>query len=1032
MEPFVFLEQPQRTVQLNIMSWNINEVHTKFEKTNIQTLLCDYDIVCLNEVKTSINISFPGYVTYMSINKSVPHRGGTAVLIKSYLEALISSIDVSICDQIWIEIKSAPIVLLGFCYIPPSDSVYYSHEHFSAIQEKIKSRPYDSCLLMGDFNSRFGSLVRCLPDRISNSEVRDFSYPILPDDVPYANDNATILNNLCIDSELLVVNNLKTPFQHFSSKKTFRRGDNWISEIDTCLASLDLIKNLSRFCVLQTNYLPSDHAPLSICVRIPSENRDWILSRAALLGDHAAVQSTLERQRLAKKPLASHKVDKQMFTDKMLQTQSPEFSGSIDGYVDEISETIYKCARESKSVSEEIVLDHLSDRWERILQDRDDSRVWKAVNWNGDFETRKDDTSSVSDEDFKEFFEKILNPQGTEEVVMTEFECDIYIPILDDPITYEEIETEMNKMNPDKACGPDGISPGLFKCLPVQWLMTILTLFNTIFRNHIYQKAWTVAKLFTVFKKGNRCLADNYRGISVISAIAKLYDMILCSRLKKWFIPYREQAGAQEKRGCLEHIVTLRLLIDFAKRKKQTLFVTFVDFSKAYDMVPRKILFTIMKRLGCGTVMLLAINAMYQVTRSIIGTAIITATIGVRQGSPTSCLLFVLYINDLIKIIKENSRNDGFLSWLHVLVLMDDTVILATTRNSMIYKVSLLRTFCQSYGMKINQSKTKFFVIGGNPGDSLPLNVDDLIIESCTSYTYLGSIFTSDGLVTSSVKAHAQNKMCQVLKFISFLKKNNDVPFVVKRRVFDAALMSSLLYGCESWLNADLRPMVKLYNWAIKQLLGVRMTTCNDLCYIEVGYPPLKDLVIAKQRKFLAKMWAERSSMDDDPLVFAIRTVINAQYKTSNYINRLMNSKEDDLGNAMEKLKTSIRESQSSKRCFYKLTNPDLITHDIYKGRHLINEFHRMSFSRFRLSSHSLAVETGRWNRQGGGPVPLEERVCICGEGIQTERHVIEVCPLTQIIRSRHQLTTLEHLFSSNICHKTLCQIIHDMLRIFK
>ena len=86
-----------------------------------------------------------------------------------------------------------------------------------------------------------------------------------------------------------------------------------------------------------------------------------------------------------------------------------------------------------------------------------------------------------------------------------------------------------------------------------------------------------------------------------------------------------------------------------------------------------------MKRLGCGTVMLFAIIAIYRVTDSIIGTAIITATIGVRQGSPTSCLLFVLYIDDLIKMIKENSQNDGFLSWLHVLVLMDDTVILATT-----------------------------------------------------------------------------------------------------------------------------------------------------------------------------------------------------------------------------------------------------------------------------------------------------------------------------------------------------------------
>ena len=63
---------------------------------------------------------------------------------------------------------------------------------------------------------------------------------------------------------------------------------------------------------------------------------------------------------------------------------------------------------------------------------------------------------------------------------------------------------------------------------------------------------------------------------------------------------------------------------------------------------------------------------------------------------------------------------------------------------------------------------------------------------------------------------------------MSFIKKNNDVPFQVKKKVFDAALMSAVLYGCESWLNADMKPIVKLYNWALKTLLDVRMTTCND------------------------------------------------------------------------------------------------------------------------------------------------------------------------------------------------------------
>ena len=67
-----------------------------------------------------------------------------------------------------------------------------------------------------------------------------------------------------------------------------------------------------------------------------------------------------------------------------------------------------------------------------------------------------------------------------------------------------------------------------------------------------------------------------------------------------------------------------------------------------------------------------------------------------------------------------------------------------------------------------------------------------------------------DGSVSSAVKEYAERKMKDINKFILFIKKNNDIPFLVKKRVFDACLMSSLLYGCESWLNADLSPVNKL------------------------------------------------------------------------------------------------------------------------------------------------------------------------------------------------------------------------------
>ena len=77
--------------------------------------------------------------------------------------------------------------------------------------------------------------------------------------------------------------------------------------------------------------------------------------------------------------------------------------------------------------------------------------------------------------------------------------------------------------------------------------------------------------------------------------------------------------------------------------------------------------------------------------------------------------------------------------------------------------------------------------------------------------------------------------------------------------------------------------------------------------------------------------------------------------------------------------------------------NTNLSVHEIYKKRHNISEFHRMAFTRFILSSQSLAVETGRWNRRGRGRLPMEERLCSCGM-IQTEEHVVCQCPRSQHI----------------------------------
>lgn len=312
-----------------------------------------------------------------------------------------------------------------------------------------------------------------------------------------------------------------------------------------------------------------------------------------MLGCHAVTHNNNTAPTSSRKPVRISSVDRQFFVNSLSDVNIDVTSDTdTDNLVSMLSSELYDCAVRSK-IHDQIaeVRDNHLGKWERLLQDKDDARVWQTIDWRGNFgKVMHDREESPSAEDFKAYFEGMLNPPHDQQQM--EITTDVSIPVLDSPITQVEICEQIRNMKPDKACGPDGISPGIFSMLPVHLYMTIVTLFNSIFMCGQYPLSWTRAKIFTIHKKGNRLNPDNYRGISVTNSMAKLYDMVLCSRLYHWFKPCREQAGSQRKRGCLEHIVALRLLTDTARRKKKRLFLAFIDFSKAYDSMQRPKLLT--------------------------------------------------------------------------------------------------------------------------------------------------------------------------------------------------------------------------------------------------------------------------------------------------------------------------------------------------------------------------------------------------------------------------------------------------------
>ncbi len=228
-------------------------------------------------------------------------------------------------------------------------------------------------------------------------------------------------------------------------------------------------------------------------------------------------------------------------------------------------------AKASKREEQVQAVSNSLGRWERLLENNNDLDVWRAIDW-------KEDVKS-SDEQFKDYLECSFNPLTDVRINPDMFTSYVLIPLLEEPITPLEVE-QVKKLKYDKASGPDGLSPGILKILPGLWIVLLAHIFNLIFFAKVYPKEWSRDKLCTIFKKGNKNNVRNYRGISIISSMAKLYDIVLCSRLKIWFKPFREQTGGQ-KRGCLEHIVSLRLLCDMVRRnRKLKLFLHLLTFHR--------------------------------------------------------------------------------------------------------------------------------------------------------------------------------------------------------------------------------------------------------------------------------------------------------------------------------------------------------------------------------------------------------------------------------------------------------------------
>ena len=247
-------------------------------------------------------------------------------------------------------------------------------------------------------------------------------------------------------------------------------------------------------------------------------------------------------------------------------------------------------------------------------------------------------------------------------------------------VTENEICEVIKCLNSKNSCGSDGISSKLIKYIIEELSMPLTVIINQIFTTGIFPDNLKTAKIHPLLKAGDPLLATNYRPISLLTSISKIFEKIIFNQLTNYLSLYNiltdSQYGFRKNHSTQSAALELidRLMISMDKGK--TPLAIFLDFSKVFDTLDHEILLYKLKYYGIKDKALFLFRNYLTNRRQYTELGGVKSNLsniktGVPQGSILGLLLFLLYINDIADITK----------YLKTIIYADDTTFIADLDN---------------------------------------------------------------------------------------------------------------------------------------------------------------------------------------------------------------------------------------------------------------------------------------------------------------------------------------------------------------
>lgn len=937
--PHEFTQAKFSKTCLSIFHINIVSLQKNIDELRnlLDILHYPFDIIAVTETKlknkTPIrNIDIPDYT--FEHTPSETNSGGAGIYIKNCFEyETVKKLSMSlkkVAESIFVEIKNHrhKTFLVGNIYRHPSNSLHvFNRDFLTDLMTKI-SKSKKLCVLAGDFNADLLQIE-------SNNHLCEFfelisSFSFKP--LVLQPTRVTLTSSTLIDN--IFINNLETNSKGGNITASLSDHFPQFSVID-CLEKTTKIKinktgrsykhfNNDEFEkeLSEINWtLLFENKNTEQCFEIFFNKVEGILNVMAPIKTLTKKETDLYEKPWITTGLLKSMKNRDKIHKRFVKEKDVEIKNGLFREYKSKRNMIVKLLRITKSdYYEHLFLENKNNMKETWKNIRKIININKKSNVSPQSllvnKTLVSDKKAMAEE-FNKYFTTI-GDKIEKDIPLTSNNFAHYLQnsvnesIFLNPVNEAEILDLISQMKVSKSCGPTSIPNKLLKLFGSKLAHPLQHVINLSFCTGHFPDLLKLANVIPLYKKDEKIRCSNYRPISLLSNISKLFEKAMHVRLyaflEKYNVLYNHQYGFRKKHSTQHALVKI---IEHIKEKidnKTIVAGVFLDLQKAFDTVNHKILLQKLEHYGirgqANKLLKSYLSSRYQrVSLDGCYSNYQEITCGVPQGSILGPLLFVIYINDMHNAVKHS-----FLCHF-----ADDTNLTCDDKESNKLKKKLnedirnIFTWLCANRLSLNASKTEFIIfkpVKMRLEKRIKLNINGTKIFESNKMKYLGLIV--DRKLTWKLHLYELRKKLGVTLGILNQLKKHKVPINSLISIYYSLFQSYLSYGIALWGYANEVNFSKikvLQNKAIRIIKGLDYHASTNSTYKELKILKVEDL----RTHYLSNLMWE---FDNGDLPTSFNTLFN--YVKNNHNRDLRSSKQNKLSenvkiNTEKYGRTSIR-----------------------------------------------------------------------------------------------------------------------------